>query len=302
LKRIKEKVEIKKAFPEDFEEIINVITSVFDVGGNEKEQHLKSKNKFQYLFKNNWHFEENHIGYKLEGIDGEILGFWSCIFSVRKINGKAHRVCNFSTWAVKKNYRYCSLLLTKAVNELKDFSLTILSPDETSLEVFTKLYKFKPLEENLIIIPLLPPIRSSGKSKFIFFSEKDSPPPMLKEEHRQLFIDHCKFNASFLLVHEGKDYCFLIIKKREMKHLPFSYIYYMSDPKCFLRHVSEIRYSVNKRLKTIALIGEERRFQFGRPFFSFKKSLPRPFLFKSKDLRPEDLDGLYSEYFLIKNL
>ena len=228
------------------------------------------------------------------------MGFWSCIFSVRQINGKAHKVCNFSTWAVKKDYRHCSLLLTKAVNDLKGFSLTILSPDKTSLEVFTKLYKFKTLEENLIIIPLLPPIWSSGLVKYIFFSGKDKPPPILKDEHKKLFIDHYKFNASFLLVYGEKDYCFLIFKKREMRNLPFSYIYYMSDPAIFLRHISEIRYRVNKRLKTIALIGEERRFQYGRPFFSFKKSLPRPFLFKSNDLRAEDLDGLYSEYFLIQ--
>tara|TARA_B100000686_G_scaffold131050_1_gene138054 strand:- start:5364 stop:6272 length:909 start_codon:yes stop_codon:yes gene_type:complete len=302
LKIFKEEVKIKKATPEDFEKVINVITNAFDEEGNQEEQYLKSKNKFEYLFKNNWGLEEDHIGYKLEKADGEIVGFWSCIFSVRQINGKEHKVCNFSTWAVKKNYRNYSLLLTKAVNDLKDYSLTILSSDETSLEVFTKLYKFKPLEENLIIIPPLPPIRSSGISGYIFFSGKDSPPPILKDDHKQLFSDHRKFNASFLLVNEGKDYCFFILKKRKMKHLPFAYMFYMSNPEIFWRHIAEIRYRVNKQLKTFALIGEERKFRFGRPFFSFKKALPRPFLYKSKDLGPEDLDGLYSEYFLIKNL
>ena len=79
-------------------------------------------------------------------------------------------------------------------------------------------------------------------------------------------------------------------------------MHYISHPEIFLKHISEIRYRVNRRLKTIALIGEERIFKFGRHFFSFKKSLHRPFLFKSENLRPEDLDGLYSEYFLIKNL
>ena len=66
MEKFEEKVEIKKAFPEDFEKAINVIANAFDEEGNEKEQYLKSKNKFQYLFKNNWHFEDNHIGYKLE--------------------------------------------------------------------------------------------------------------------------------------------------------------------------------------------------------------------------------------------
>ena len=300
--KIEEKIEIKKAYSKDFEKVIPVLIETFGTGINSKEKNDQVAKKFEYLFNNNWNSGEEHVGYKLEKPNGEIVGFWACIFSVRYLNDIPHKFCNFSTWAVKKNYRHCSLLLTKAVHDLKDYSFTILSPDKTSIEVFTKLYKFKPLEKNLVFIPALPCLGKLEKSEFIFFSGKGQPPQSLKKEHVQLIKDHSKFNAHFFFIHKGNDYCLLIIKRRKIRNLPFSYIYFISDPEIFQKYLSQIRFIVNKQLKTIAMASESRNFRFGLPFLSFKKELPRPFLFKSKHLTPNEIDALYSEYFLLQNI
>ena len=167
--KIEEKIEIKKAYSKDFQKVIPVLVEAFGNDINSKEKYDQVAKKFEYLFNKNWNSVEEHVGYKLEKPNGEIVGFWACIFSVRHINDTPHKFCNFSTWTVKKNYRHCSLLLTKAVNDLKNYTFTILSPDKTSIEVFTKLYKFKPLEKKLVFIPALPCIWQLEKSEFLFF-------------------------------------------------------------------------------------------------------------------------------------
>ena len=89
-------------------------------------------------------------------VDGdEVVGFVSTILSERMIRGETVRLCNTSSWIVKREYRAHSLALHAKVIADKSVTVTNLSPTLQVLKLLEKLGFTLMDKSERIILPVV---------------------------------------------------------------------------------------------------------------------------------------------------
>jgi hypothetical protein len=289
-------IKLSKAFPEDFLKVLPLLFREFFIYKfSEKKQQIK-QNSYSRLFEKKWNSSEDHIGYLLKNENEEISGFLGYIFSERRINNENRKFCNLSTWAVKKEYRNQSIILASPVPGLKkNYVIIIHTPSYATSEVFTRLYKFRPLETHRLIIPFL--FTMPGSKNLNYHFDNIPAKENISEELKEIYFQHKNMNAHFLLIKNSSQTCLIVFNRLiKKKFIPFCHILYISNIDLFRQELSFIRYILNYKLRTIALMIDLRMAGNDKLFFSFKSKIPYPKLFFSDSLNAEQIDNLYSEY------
>jgi hypothetical protein len=272
----------------------NMLYDVFSLFHNMKIN--IDETKCMNLFQHEW-TDEDYCGYAL--FDSfKIVGFLGMIFSKRTINNKTERFCNLTTWIVREEYRDQSLSLLLPITKLKNYTLTDLSPSR-KVYIIQKKLGFQDLDKKMrILLPILCNSRKITRESLSFAENGDVLRNRLKDDDLKLYNDHLCYSSKFLLAHGRGDYCFIIYTMIKIRFIPICYIQYISNVKMFCENHHAIRNNMAKMSKIPIAIVDSRLIRDTKVERSFDFPLASYKLYKSPNLRPYDIDNLYSELIL----
>jgi hypothetical protein len=224
---------------------------------------------------------------------GRVVGVYLAFYSERKIDGRPTRFCNLAAWCVLDEYRSLSLWLLRALVAQKDYHFTDLSPSGSVIPLNARL-KFSHLDVATALVPNLPWPLWSRRVRVI--SKPQEIERTLRGRDLEIYRDHARAAAArHVVVVKGGATCYVIFRKDRRKNLPlFASILYVGNPELFravakyvFRHLL-IRHRILMTLAELRLVGD-------RPKPSIMLKAPRPKMYRSPDLRPDQIDYLYSE-------
>lgn len=226
--------------------------------------------------------------------DGETAqGFLGALYSRRFLAGRERRLCNLTSWIVREPYRGRSLFMLLPLLKEPDTTVVDLTP---SAEVAGLLMKagFRDLESATSVLMPRFPSGPSCRVTVVGGAEET----ILTQEERRLRDDHRFPGCSAVLIESGAGRCFCMISRMVRRKKPFwlGVIHHLGDPEVFSRCSGRAVASLCRRLRVTSLYADERLLRGERVAGSFRLALKRPRLFRSDDLKPEDVDNLYSEF------
>jgi hypothetical protein len=239
-----------------------------------------------------WQVDAPNHGFLLED-DGGIVGVYLAFYSDRWLDENLERFCNLAAWCVLDDYRGHSLRLVRALLAQKGFHFTDLSPSGNVVPLNERL-RFARLDTATAVVPNLP-FGSSGRGIRIVTDHRIIA-QTLQGRDREIFNDHARAAAArhFLIVSDS-GHCHVIVRKDRRKGFPlFASILHVSNPTVFQRSARTVFGHLLLRHGAVATLAEYRVVGF-RPRLSLQLSKPRPKMYRSTRLGPEQIDYLYSE-------
>jgi hypothetical protein len=222
-----------------------------------------------------------------------IVGVHLAFYSERKMEGRTEQFCNLAAWCVIDEYRSLGLRLLNTLLAQKGYHFTDLSPSGNVVPLNTRL-KFSHLDVATALVPNLPwPFWSS---RVRVTSEPQEIERILHGRDLEIYRDHARTAAArHVVVVKGRETCYVMFRKDRRKNLPlFASILYVGNPKLFrtvakyvFRHLLA-RHGIAATLAELRVVGD-------RPKPSIMLKSPRPKMYRSADLRPDQIDYLYSE-------
>lgn len=239
-----------------------------------------------------WAIAQPNHGFLLRA--GErLVGAYLAFYSEREIAGQRERFCNLAAWCVLDEYRSLGLRLPKALLAQEGYHFTDLSPSGNVVALNSRL-KFCHLDVATALVPNLPwPLWSR---RVRVYSEPRQIAKTLRGHDLEIYRDHaCAAAARHVVVLESGRPCYVIFRRVRRKNLPlFASILYVNDKELFgrvakhvLRHLL-LRYGIPITLAELRVVG-------ARPNPSIMLKSPRPKMYRSANLRPDQIDYLYSE-------
>ena len=118
----------------------------------------------------------------------------------------------------------------------------------------------------------------------------------LKGEALQVYNDHLSFRCFHVRIRTHLGECYLIGTRVYRKKLSFFQIHHISNSKIFAKFAGRITMVVCLRIKTVAMVVDERFLQGNTVMLSKVFPLPYPRVCKPGLLGVNDIDLLYSEF------
>jgi hypothetical protein len=155
--------------------------------------------------------------------------------------------------------------------------------------------RFQTLDTATALVPNLPWPRP-GRGAVRLISNPDEIVRRLEGADLEIYRDHARAPAArHLVIALGAETCYVMFRRDRRKRLPlFASIIHVSDHGVFreaARHVYShllLRHRIPFTLAELRVVGS-------RPALSVMLRSPRPKMYRSPTLRPEDIDYLYSE-------
>jgi hypothetical protein len=185
-----------------------------------------------------------------------------------------------------------SLKLLKALLAQAGYHFTDLSPSGNVVPINKRL-KFRTLDTATVLVPNLPWPTRRGR-------RVSARPALIRHAlmgaDLERYLDHAEAPAARHVVLIDRDEsCHVVFRRDRRKGLHlFASILYVSNARVFRRMVRPLlshlllRHGVLATLAELRVVGD-------RPPLSVPLSRPRPKMFRSDSLRPDEIDYLYSE-------
>lgn len=256
--------------------------------------HLNSRltaDAWAAAFDQPWQVNEPNHGYLLR--DGaDIVGAYLAFYSEREIEARTERFCNLAAWCVLDDYRSHGLRLLRALLSQKGYHFTDLSPSGNVVPLNERL-KFVRLEAATMLVPNLPWPPWSGRSRIV--SEPREIEGLLRGRDLAIYRDHARAAAArHAVVTRGDETCHVVFRRDSRKRLPiFATILHVSNRALFAETAPHFfRYLLLRH--GIPLTFAERRVT-GELAVPGVAVAARPRMYRSANLRPDQIDYLYSE-------
>ncbi|WP_447924715.1 hypothetical protein [Georgenia muralis] len=237
-----------------------------------------------------WPAPEPDHGFLLRAA-GEVVGAYLAFYSVRQIGGATERFCNLAAWCVGEEYRSHGLRLLRAALGRKGYHFTDLSPSGNVVPLNLRL-GFTALDTSASLVLNLPwPPRAGTR----VVSEPGEIDGLLTGQELQVYRDHARAAAArHLVVVQGERTCYVIYRRDRRKRLPlFASILHVSDRELFAAAVGPVRRHLLGRGLPLTLA--EDRVTGPLPGPAVRLTRTRSKMYRSRTLRPEQVDYLYSE-------
>lgn len=279
-----DKVSIRAATIEDFNAVYPLLCELNDS--------RLSRKDWQLLFKNHWQLEGFSPGVLIQHQE-EVVGFIATIWMPNCDND--NKICNLSSWIVKKEYRSSSMLMLLKLFRDKNTTFTSFSSNDVSYEIYQKL-KFQDWESYARV---LYPFPSLQQGKFRIIDDQTQFKTILTEQEYQIFLNHQSLPCQHILVLDKEhQYCYLIGVQRGKKLK----LYYASDPIFIQDNISGLRWPLMKHFGVSKLYIGMKIIGTIAPFLSRKKIYRHPYQIKSgksKQFDTNQLTLLYSELLML---
>jgi len=258
-----------------------------------------TEHTWKSLFNYQWSREEEYCGYGLFD-DQEVVGFIGLLFTKRVIANKFQNFCNLTTWVVKEQYRDRSLSLMLPILRLKNHTITDLSASDGVIRISKRL-GFQELDARVTVLFPSGILGSSLLFKNLQITQnQDIISKTLKDNDLQVFQDHLPYpHCGHLLAYNSSGYCYVIYTVVKNHKLSHCYIQYISNPELFSKYSLVIRAKIAKGGHTPIVVVDSRIVRELKLPFSYELPLQLTKLYKSNNLRAEQIDNLYSELVLL---
>jgi hypothetical protein len=287
-------VTIREARADDFERVYPLLVQF-------ENPHLRTEH-WRQLFIDHTGLQNGHFGWVLVD-DDDVVGFVSTILSERTIRGETVRLCNTSSWIVKRPYRAYSLALHAKVLSDDSITVTNLSPTAQVLKLLEKLGFALMDKSERIILPVVTPGTFIDRCGIL--TRADAIQGALNGDNLRFFREHQLPFHRHVLLHTPTGDCYVMMN-RTLKtiggnvRLPFARVHHISAPEVFVRHLEKLVVRVSAALKVVAMIVDDRMLQGIVPWHSFiRPGGERKAAFRSNRLTAGDIDGLYTEAVLL---
>lgn len=247
------------------------------------------------LFERQWDCQAEPLGYVLMK-DNEIVGYIGLITAQREIRGQRHEIMNLTSWTVNRQYGGHAIEMLFPFIQDPKRTLTCFTPAKSVAVIFRRL-GFQELNAVLLIIPFWATSFSQNDYQLSFNIDRHR--PLLTKEDWRIYCGHRKFFSVHFIITKGQTYCYVVAKRVLKKKLPFLHIHYMSDKKQFARGIQKFIGAICCRSKVLGLILFEHSLGHEKMPWAVKMKMRSKPLFRSEDLKPEDIDSLYSEFFVL---
>ena len=280
-------IHIEKATPESFEEVLPLL-SRFE---NPNIQHKQWRSIFHYT----WPCATDLRGFLLR--DGErLVGFFGTVWSERGGAEDRHHVCNITSWITLPEYRNQSLKLLQPILDLKNCTITCLSPAANLYPLYQRL-NFQNLETKLCVLLASPTVRLGLRYRVL--TEDDKIAHWLEGEDERIRMAHRPHDCGHLLALGEDDYCYVVYSRTKGKRLHFAHIHYLSNREVFIRALDRIKLALFRATRT-PLIMLDGRMVAGLDLpLRREVMLHTPHVYRPADQRPAPIDNLYSELILL---
>jgi len=240
-----------------------------------------------------WSDDQPNHGFLLEDRD-HVVGVHLAFYSTRIIEGQPESICNLAAWCVIETHRHHGLRLLRALLGQKGYHFTDFSPSGNVVPLNLRL-RFEMLDTATTLVPNVP-WPSLGRGGVRLISDPDEIVRRLDGRDLEIYRDHARAMAArHLVITLGADTCYVMFRRDRRKKLPlFASILHVSDRGLFERtahHVYRhllLRHGIPFTLAELRVVGS-------RPAVSLMLRSPRPKMYRSPTLRPDQIDYLYSE-------
>lgn len=274
---------LRPALPEDLPRLVPFVTAQMPGG--------RPLAYYQRAMSTRWASSHPNIGYLLES-EGEVVGCFFGIYSVRTIRGRAERICNLSSWCVAPSHRNASVDLVKAMLRQPGVTFTALAATR-ELQEFWRRMRLSLLDHGMWVFP--PVAAPQGLRPLRVVTDPDALAQALDPEECRLLADHAIYGCRGAVLRDGDRRCFLILQRRQWSRFGFAYVLHASDWDFAAGHLLTLA-RVAWRLFRTPLVGMDQRRLARRPLLA--RPIPRDTFFLSPTLGAQDLDSLYSEVVL----
>ena len=231
----------------------------------------------------------NH-GFLLRSGD-DVVGAGLAFYSERVVDGEPRPVCNLGAWSVVEEHRAHGLRLLRALLGQRGYDFTDLSPSGNVVALNERL-KFQHLDTTTALVPNVP--RPARGVRLV--TDPADIERVLDGDDLRIFLDHRDAAAArhLVLQADGRQ-CYVIVRKDRRRGIPlFATVLHASDPDLLPRVGARLYTHLLVRHGAVATLAEL-RVVGRRPRFSRLLASPRPKMFRSQVLAPQDIDYLYSE-------
>lgn len=223
----------------------------------------------------------------------EIVGAYPAIYSTRVIDGEVERFCNLAVWYVSPEHRTGATRMVKAVLAQEGFHFTDLTPIEVVQRLNLRL-GFEYLDTATALVPNLPWPTIRRRTRIS--ADPEVVGAALDGQTLRFYRDHehCRW-ARHLVILSGDDVCYVQWRiERRKGRAWFASVQHVSDTALFRRSFPALgRHFLLRHRVPFSLV--ELRVAGGRVHPSRMLSTPRRRMFRSANLRPDQIDYLYSE-------
>lgn len=244
-----------------------------------------------------WSVDAPNHGFQLVA-DNRIVGAYLAVYSEREVDGQQRRFCNLAAFCVHEDYRAHSLRLIRALLAQRGFEFTDLSPSGSVVALNERL-GFTALDTTTRLAPNLPRISRRG------VKVSDDPAivaGILEGRDARVYRDHLDAPAArhIVAIADGV-YGYLVVRKDRRKRLPFfaSPLYVGGSRDLLCSAWPQVGSHLLFRHASLATLAEHRVLGF-IPALGVDVRAPRAKMFRSKSVRAEDIDYLYSELTLLE--
>jgi hypothetical protein len=241
-----------------------------------------------------WEGHQPNHGFLME-YRGAVVGAYLALYATRQIDGQPEDFCNLAAWCVLPAHRHQGLRLVRALLAQPGYHFTDLSPSGSVVELNRRL-RFEAFDTTTALVPNLPLPRSPGSGAIRLFSDPHEVLDRLEDRERTIYEDHIGAAAAHhLVLVRGRDTCYVVFRRDRRKDLPlFASLLYVSNPALFdagqrlvYRHLL-LRHRIPFTLVEV-------RVSRSRPRLAIMLRSPRPKMYRSPTLAPDQIDYLYSE-------
>jgi hypothetical protein len=246
------------------------------------------------LFEYDWIADKPDLGFVLVDAAGAIGGFLATIYADRDTPQGRVRFCNVSSWAVLPEQRAYALMLVREVLGRRDCVITNLSPSPEAQAFFLRL-GFEPLEDaKLVWLPFANPGSLRPRARTHIEDDPRRLAQLLDARGRRILADHPR--CRHLAVESGGAVSHVVRIVRRKRGVRVSEILYCSDTALLARAFEQVKLHALWRDGTAALAADRRLLGADAPR---GLRLARSACFRSGQVAPASIDGLYSEYALL---
>ena len=238
-----------------------------------------------------WPADQPNHGFLLRAGD-RIVGAHLALYSERAVEGRVEHICNLAAWCVLPTHRHHGLRLLRALLRQKGFHFTDLSPSGNVVPLNLRL-GFRTLDTATALVPNVP---LPGRPGVRIVSDPEGVAGALSGRDLELYRDHAGTRAArHLVIVRGHETCYVMFRRDRRKGLPlFASFIHVGNPTLF-REAARSVYGHLLLRHRIPLTLHELRVAGPRPRLSLMLRSPRPKMYRSASLDPDEVDYLYSE-------
>ncbi|WP_027062443.1 hypothetical protein [Mesorhizobium loti] len=238
-----------------------------------------------------WQTDSKNHGFMLV-CDGQIVGVYLAFYSQSCIAGRIEKICNMAAWCVLEEFRSHGLRLVRAMLGQEGYTFTDLSPSGNVVQLNARL-KFQFLDTGTALVANLPWPRWWG---IRIVSARASIEAVLQGRDLEIYRDHAQLAAAgHLVIIRGDQLCYVMFRRDRRKGLPlFASILHVSNHDLFRVAARNVYSRLLTRFGILATLAETRIVRY-HPRLSLMLRSPRPKMYRSDRLQPEEIDYLYSE-------